>query len=72
VGSGKYIIIDHKNGYKTRYSQLDSILVQKGQSVQTGQTIARVGSSGRSTGPHLHFEILYHEKPVNPEDYIQF
>ena len=56
-GYGKLIILEHKFGYKTYYGHLSKILVRKGQYIKTGQTIGKVGSTGRSTGPHLHFEI---------------
>jgi beta-lactamase regulating signal transducer with metallopeptidase domain len=71
-GSGRYIEIQHENNLKTVYTQLDSVLVSEDQSVKKGEIIGLVGSSGRSTGPHLHFEIRLNDQAVNPEDYINF
>jgi len=70
-GPGKYIVLQHTNGYKTRYTHLQYILVSKGQEVNADQVIAAVGNTGISTGPHLHFEILLNEKPVNPLEYLK-
>ncbi|MEX2514555.1 MAG: M23 family metallopeptidase [Candidatus Paceibacterota bacterium] len=56
-GYGKFIVIEHPNGTRTLYSHLSSIIVSRGQNVVAGQVIGYIGSSGRSTGPHLHFEI---------------
>ncbi len=65
-GYGKLIIVDHGNGYRTYYAHLSSILVRKGESVGKGQRIGSVGTTGHSTGPHLHFEIRYHNIHKNP------
>ena len=64
-GYGNLVIIDHLNGYKTRYGHLSKILVTEGDHVKRGDTIALVGSTGDSTGPHLHYEvrIIDHENP---------
>ena len=70
-GYGKYVEIDHKNGYTTAFAHLQDYSVKKGDKVERGQVIARVGNTGRSTGPHLHYEIMYKKKPVNPEKYMQ-
>ncbi|MDP4180784.1 MAG: M23 family metallopeptidase [Bacillota bacterium] len=67
---GNLVKIDHQNGFITLYAHCSVIIVKKGQSVKKGDTIAKVGSTGSSTGPHLHFEIWKNEKPVNPLDYI--
>jgi hypothetical protein len=67
---GKYIKIDHHNGYETVYGHLSVIYVRSGQSVKGGQLIARSGSTGRSTGPHLHFTIWDHGVVRNPMDYL--
>lgn len=67
---GYYIEIDHLNGFKTRYKHLSRILVSRGQKVYEGQTIARSGNTGYSTGPHLHFEVLKNGVNVNPLNYI--
>jgi len=65
-GYGKLIIIDHGNGYKTLYAHNSKLLVEVGDTVDKGQTIAKMGSTGRSTGSHLHFEIHYNDNPIDP------
>jgi len=67
---GYYIIIEHGDGVETRYAHLRKMHVKVGDEVVQGQVIAQVGSTGRSTGPHLHFEILQNGEFVNPNDYI--
>ena len=67
---GYTILITHPGGTQTRYAHLSSIGVSVGQSVTQGQVIGRSGNSGRSTGPHLHFEIIMGGSPVNPLNYI--
>jgi len=67
---GQTVIIDHMNGYKTLYGHNDKILVKTGQWVQGRQTIALMGNTGRSTGPHLHFEIYEDGKVIDPLKYI--
>lgn len=69
-GYGKYIIIDHANGYSTLYSMLSKINITEGQEVKQGNIIGSVGSTGRSTGPHLHYEIKKNGENVNPADYF--
>ena len=69
-GYGNLIEINHGNGYVTRYAHNQSHLVVPGDIVEKGQVIAKMGSSGRSTGPHVHFEILRKNKNINPERYI--
>ncbi|NIT13401.1 MAG: peptidoglycan DD-metalloendopeptidase family protein [Candidatus Dadabacteria bacterium] len=69
---GKTLIIQHKNGYETLYGHLDKLKVKKGQKVTTGQLIGRAGTTGRSTGPHLHYEIIKNGKRVNPREYLTF
>ena len=69
-GYGKQILIDHSFGYKTRYAHLQKILVKPGDKVQRGQLIGEVGSTGGSTGPHLHYEVIYRGKQVNPVNYF--
>jgi murein DD-endopeptidase MepM/ murein hydrolase activator NlpD len=65
-GYGNYILIDHGAGYSTGYGHLSAIYVASGQSVARGQAIGAVGSTGQSTGPHLHFEVRIAGKPVDP------
>ncbi|MBN1542673.1 M23 family metallopeptidase [candidate division KSB1 bacterium] len=69
-GYGKLVEIDHGYGFKTRYAHLNKILVKKGQKITRHTIIGHVGDTGRSTGPHLHYEVLAQNKPVNPELYI--
>ncbi|MBD3384021.1 peptidoglycan DD-metalloendopeptidase family protein [candidate division KSB1 bacterium] len=71
-GAGKYIIVHHSDGYSTVYTQLDRIDVIKGQTITAGEAIAAVGSSGLSTGPHLHFELRLAGKAIDPETLIRF
>lgn len=70
-GYGLLVEINHGNGYVTRYGHNQRVLVKPGQKVDKGQKIATVGSSGRSTGPHVHFEVLLNGYVVNPAQYIQ-
>ena len=70
VGYGKYIVIDHGNGFQTLYAHLSAILVEVGQSVGKGARIGSVGSTGKSTGSHLHFEIRYKGVQRNPFGYL--
>ncbi len=67
---GKIIIINHGHGMVTRYAHLQKTLKKRGESVKRGDTIALVGNSGRTTGAHLHYEVLLNGIPVNPEKYI--
>jgi len=69
-GYGRTVEIRHGNGLVTRYAHNQKLLVKEGDLVKQGQTIAKLGSSGRSTGPHLHFEVLDDGKPVNPLKYV--
>lgn len=67
---GCYLIIDHGNGYQTLYAQCSDIYVSSGDYVEQGETIAAVGSTGDSTGAHLHFEIIEYGEYVNPTNYL--
>lgn len=69
-GYGKHILIDHKSGFKTKYGQMDSYIVKVGQLVKKGEIVGYVGSSGKSTAPHLHYEVYKEGSHVNPSDYI--
>lgn len=68
-GYGYLITIDHGYGYETRYAHLKSFNVKPGQKVIRGETIALSGNSGRSSGPHVHYEVLQKGRPVNPANY---
>jgi murein DD-endopeptidase MepM/ murein hydrolase activator NlpD len=67
-GHGKTVIVQHQNGLRTLYAHMSSIAVAAGQRVAQGQSIGAVGSTGLSTGPHLHYEIHLNGRPVNPND----
>lgn len=68
-GYGKQIVINHGFGYKTRYAHLNDFKVRRGQKVKRGDLIGLVGSTGKSTGPHLHYEVLRNGRAVNPIGY---
>jgi murein DD-endopeptidase MepM/ murein hydrolase activator NlpD len=68
---GNFILLKHDNKLATSYSHLEKIIVKKGETVHQGQLIGLVGSSGVSTGPHLHFEMLKDGKPVDPVPYLK-
>ena len=69
-GYGNLIVLDHGNGFQSLYAHLSEIYVVCGQSVYQGTTIGAMGSTGNSTGPHLHFELIYEGKKLNPWDFL--
>ncbi|MBE9520065.1 MAG: M23 family metallopeptidase [Proteobacteria bacterium] len=70
-GDGHFILLDHGNGFRTKFAHLQKSLVKKGDQVIRGQVIGLVGNSGRSTGPHVHYEIHYDDKIVNPTRFVR-
>lgn len=66
-GYGNFVKINHRNGYKTAYAHMNSIVVKKGKAVRKGDLIGYVGSTGASTGNHLHYEVYYNDKLIDPE-----
>lgn len=70
-GYGRMVEVDHGNGIRTRYAHLSNVLVKIGDRIDNGGVIGRVGSSGRSTGPHLHYEIRQNHRPINPRKLIK-
>ncbi|WP_342424319.1 M23 family metallopeptidase [Paenibacillus sp. FSL E2-0178] len=68
---GKYIIIKHANGLETWYMHLNGMVVSPGDKVSKGEQIGMLGNTGRSTGPHLHFQVVKQNKPVNPLNYVK-
>lgn len=69
-GSGKFIRVGHNFGFQTSYSHLNKYFVKKGEYVHKGQKIAESGNTGQSTGPHLHYELLYLSKAINPAPFV--
>ncbi len=70
-GYGNYVVVDHGNGFHTLYAHLVKVLVSVGDDLGRGQVLGLRGTTGRSTGPHLHFEIRYHNRQVNPLLYLK-
>lgn len=70
-GYGNVVVIDHGNGLTTRYAHCSQTFATVGQMVQAGDQIAAVGSTGRSTGPHLHFEVREGQRPVDPSTFLK-
>jgi murein DD-endopeptidase MepM/ murein hydrolase activator NlpD len=70
-GYGRAVILDHGHGLTTRYGHLKNFVVFAGQHIHRGDTIGYVGDSGRSTGPHLHYEVRINDVPVNPHKYLR-
>ena len=69
-GYGRHVKIDHGNGYQTLYAHLSKIEVKRGQKISTSSRLGRVGSTGRSTGPHLHYEVIFQGTRQNPIHYL--
>lgn len=69
-GYGKCVVIDHKNGLTTRFGHLSDYNVKQGDNVNAGDVVGFIGSTGRSTGPHLHYEIRYNNEFLNPQDFL--
>ena len=70
AGFGNVVEIDHQNGYVTLYAHNSAFVVKEGDIVRAGQVVAKAGSTGRSTGPHVHFEVLKEGRPVNPRAFL--
>lgn len=70
-GYGNCVEIDHGNGLMTRYAHMSAFRARVGQQVSSGDVIGAIGSTGRSTGPHLHFEVRIHDRPVNPRPFLE-
>lgn len=69
-GYGNYVVVNHGYGYKTRYAHLSKIYVKRGQKVKRGENIALVGNTGKSTAPHLHYEVIKNNKAINPVNFF--
>lgn len=69
-GYGNSVVIDHGFGYKTRYAHLSKVFVKEGQQVERGEYIANMGNTGKSSGAHLHYEVIYRNNRVNPVNYF--
>lgn len=69
-GYGNCVVINHGNGFETYYGHLSKILIKAGQQVKAGDKIGRIGSTGRSTGPHLHYEVHRYGKIINPRSFL--
>lgn len=70
-GYGNMVEVDHGNGFSTRYGHMSEIDVKVGQAVRIGQTLGKIGSTGRSTGPHLHYETRINDEPVDPQKFLR-
>lgn len=70
TGWGKYVIVDHGSGVTSLYGHMSGVNVREGQHVAPGSTIGWEGSTGHSTGPHVHFEVRHHGTPVDPRDFV--
>ncbi len=69
-GYGKFIVVKHSNGFETLYAHCSELVAKKGEKITAGDTIAKVGSTGKSTGSHLHFEIIVKDIPIDPEIFL--
>ena len=69
-GYGNELVIDHGFGYKTRYAHLNAINVAEGMKVKRGDCVAETGNTGKTTGPHLHYEVIYRGNPINPVNFF--
>lgn len=70
-GHGNFLLLDHGNHFRTRYLHLQKSLVRVGETVKRGEAIALVGNTGRSTGPHLHYEVSYRDRPLDPLKFMR-
>jgi murein DD-endopeptidase MepM/ murein hydrolase activator NlpD len=70
-GYGNMVEVEHGNGLATRYGHLSAILVTEGQVISAGTVIGKLGSTGRSTGPHLHYEVRVNDEPVDPVRFLR-
>jgi murein DD-endopeptidase MepM/ murein hydrolase activator NlpD len=70
-GYGNMVEVDHGNGLATRYGHMSEVQVTEGQEVKAGAALGRIGSTGRSTGPHLHYEVRVNDEPVDPERFLE-
>ena len=70
-GYGNMVEIDHGNGLTTRYGHMSEVAVNEGDEVAAGAALGRIGTTGRSTGPHLHYEVRIDGEPVDPERFLQ-
>ena len=71
AGYGNCVEIDHGNGLMTRYAHMSRFATRVGQPVDAGAIIGAIGNTGRSTGPHLHFEVRMHDRPLNPRPFLE-
>lgn len=69
-GYGNCVVVNHGFGYRTRYAHLKTILVGEGQKVSRGSLVGEAGRTGKATGPHLHYEVIYRGSPINPVNYV--
>lgn len=72
TGYGKYVVVAHDNGFVTLYAHLDKIFVEQGDNVSRDTVLGEVGTTGWTTGPHLHFEMMQHGVRVNPAQYVAY